>query len=156
MSASIKSNDWQTVAVATVGAAVGGGASLTMFQFRSKKSDFLGEYLFVGGGIGLGGSLNSAVAPSPSDFVNRGRDLNYWCDLKVSKPFSGDDLSNSSGDITSAGVSAAYGYSIVFITAGIFDKLFSHQYIGGWGIGVGVSASTMKGIWVRLSTKNYY
>ena len=43
-----------------------------------------------------------------------------------------------------------------YITAGIFDRLFQNQYIRGWGIGVGMSASIMKGIWRRLSVKSYY
>jgi hypothetical protein len=155
MSASTKANDWECVGIATIGGAAGAGGSFTMFQFRSKAADFLGEYLFVAGGVGIGGSLNSAVAPSPSDFYNRGRDMNYWSKL-TSKNFSGDDLSNALGVMSSAGVSAAYGYSLVYITAGLFDVLFKGQYIGGWGIGVGMSASVMRGLWVRLSSKNYY
>lgn len=154
MSASVKANDWECVGVATVGGAAGAGAALTMFQFRSKAADFMGEYLFVGGGFGIGGSLNGAVAPSPSDFYNGGRNINYWTKI-TSKAFSADDLSNAHGVMSSAGVSAAYGYSLVYIGAGFFDVLFKNQYIGGWGIGVGMSASALRGVWVRLSTKNF-
>ena len=156
MSASTKANDWQCVGIATVGGAGGVGAALTMFQFRSKSADFLGEYLFAAGGIGAGGSLNSGIAPSPSDFYHGGRDINYWSDLKATRAFSGDDLSNCLGSMNSAGASGAYGYSIVYINAGVFDVLFKNQYVGGWGIGVGVSVAFMKGLWVRLSSKNYY
>ena len=155
MSASTKANDWECVGVATIGAAAGGGAALSMFQFRSKAADFLGEFLFVAGGVGIGGSLNSAVAPSPSDLYDRGRNINYWSKI-TSKAFSADDLSNAHAVMSSAGVSAAYGYSLVYIGAGFFDVLFKNQYIGGWGIGVGMSASAMRGVWVRLSSKNYY
>jgi hypothetical protein len=154
MSASTKANDWECVGIATVGGAAGVGGSLTMFQFRSKSADFLGEYLFTGGGFGVGGSLNAAVAPSPTDLYNRGRDMNYWSKI-TSKAFSADDLSNAHAVMSSAGVSAAYGYSLVYIGAGFFDVLFKNQYIGGWGIGVGVSASAMRGVWVRLSSKSY-
>ncbi len=156
MSASTKANDWECVGVATAGGAAGAGASVTMFQFRSKAADFLGEYIFVGGGIGAGGSLNSAVAPSPTDLYNKGQGMNYWSKITSSRPFSSDDLSNCMGLMSSAGVSAAYGYSLVYLTAGLFDVLFKSQYIGGWGIGVGVSASVMRGYFIRLSTKSYY
>lgn len=155
MSASTKANDWECVGIATVGAAAGPGGSLTMFQFRSKSADFLGEYLFAGGGAGFGGSLNGAVAPSPSDFYNGGRNINYWSKI-LGRSFSADDLSNALGIMTSAGVSAAYGYSLVYIDAGLFDSLFKNQYVGGWGIGVGMSIAAMRGMWVRLSSKNYY
>jgi hypothetical protein len=155
MSTSTKASDWECVGIATVGAAAGGGGTLSMFQFRSKAADFLGEFLFVAGGLGLGGSLNSAVAPSPTDLYNRGRDINYWSKI-TSKAFSADDLSNAHAVMSSAGVSAAYGYSLVYIGAGFFDVLFKNQYIGGWGIGVGASLSAMRGVWVRLSSKNYY
>ena len=103
MSASVKANDWECVGVATVGGAAGPGGSLTMFQFRSKSADYLGEFLFVGGGVGFGGSLNGAVAPSPSDFYNRGANMNYWTKLNGSKSFSSDDLSNCPGVMSSAG-----------------------------------------------------
>jgi hypothetical protein len=155
MSASVKSNDWQCVGVATIGGASGLGGAVTFFQFRSKKADFLGEYIFAAGGLGVGGSLNSGVAPSPSDFATGGRNINYWSDIKGSRAFSADDLDNCLGEMGSAGVSGGYGYSLVFISAGIFDLLFLNQYIGGWGIGVGMSASIMKGLWKRLSVKNY-
>jgi hypothetical protein len=155
MSASTRANDWECVGVATVGGAAMIGGSLTMFQFRSKAADFLGEYLFTSGGFGVGGSLNSAVAPSPSDLYNGGRNINYWSKL-TSKAFSADDLSNALGEMSTAGVSAAYGYSLVYISAGLFDPYFKHQYIGGWGIGVGASVTAMAGVWIRLSSKNYY
>jgi len=156
MSASVKARDWECVAVATVGGAVTVGASATMFQFRSKSADFLGEYLFAAGGIGLGGSLGSAVAPSPTDLYNGGKGMNYWSKLDVTRPFSSEELHNCMGFMTTLGVSAAYGYSMVYITAGLFDKLFNSQYIGGWGIGVGASGFAMRGFWIRLSTKGYY
>ena len=154
MSTSTRANDWECVGIATVGGAAGAGASLTMFQFRSKAADFMGEFLFVGGGAGFGGSLGGAIAPSPSDFYNGGRNINYWSKLS-SKAFSADDLSNALGVMTSAGVSAAYGYSLVFIDAGLIDSLFKNQYVGGWGIGVGVTIAAMRGMWVRLSSKTY-
>lgn len=156
MSASTKASDWECVGVATAGGAVGAGAAITMFQFRSKSADFLGEYIFVAGGIGAGGSLNSAVAPSPTDLYNKGQNMNYWSKISSSRAFSSDDLSNCMGVMSSAGVSAAYGYSLVYITAGVFDVLFKGQSIGGWGIGVGISASVMRGYFIRLSTKSYY
>jgi hypothetical protein len=156
MSATTKANDWECVGVATAGGALGGGAAVTMFQFRSKAADFLGEYVFVAGGIGAGGSLNSAVAPSPTDLYNKGQNMNYWSKISSQRAFSSDDLSNCMGVMSSAGVSAAYGYSLVYLSAGVFDVLFRDQYIGGWGIGVGVSASVMRGYFIRLSTKKYY
>ena len=55
--------------------------------------------------------------------------------------------------MSSAGVSAAYGYSLVYIGAGLIDSLFKNQYVGGWGIGVGVTIAAMRGVWVRLSIK---
>ena len=47
MSVSTKASDWECVGVATVGGAVGAGAAITMFQFRSKAADFLGENSFL-------------------------------------------------------------------------------------------------------------
>jgi hypothetical protein len=47
MSTSTKASDWECVGIATVGAAAGGGGTLSMFQFRSKAADFLGEYLLL-------------------------------------------------------------------------------------------------------------
>lgn len=126
-----------------------------MFQFRSRQADFMGEYLFVGGGLGLNGSLNGAIAPSPSDFANGGHDIDLWSDIRVSRPFSADDLNLSYAAVCFVGINAAYGYGLMTITAGWANPLFSTQNVSGWGVGVGIGGAMMGGIWKRLSDYNY-
>jgi hypothetical protein len=155
MSSSKKAADWQALSIVTMGGAAGVGAEVIFFQFRSKEADYEGTYLFLGAGLGAGGSLGGAIAPSPSDFANGGHNINLWSDIKSKKPFSGDDLDATYLAVDSASFAGAYGYSVMLITAGTFTKYFSMQNVGGWGVGVGVTISGMGGILKRLSHKTY-
>jgi hypothetical protein len=155
MSSSKKATDWQGLSIVTMGGAAGFGAEVVFFQFRSKEANYEGTYLFMGVGGGAGGSLGGAIAPSPSDFANGGRNINLWSDIKALKPFSGDDLDATYLRVDSAGAAGAYGYSVMLVSAGFLGKYFSAQNIGGWGIGVGVTISAMGGLLKRLSYKEY-
>ena len=155
MATNIKANDWQCCGVAQVGAAAGPAAGIYCFEYRSKNADFRGVYLFLGGGGGLGGSLGGAVAPSPGDVINN-RLPDLWSSLRCTRPFSSDDLHLSYAAMSSAGVSACYGYSLVGISAGLITELFKSQEVSGWGIGVGASASILIGSWIRIGSGGYY
>jgi hypothetical protein len=153
MSTTKKASDWEALAIASIGGAGGLGGELIMFQFRSKEARFEGDYLFIGGGIGAGGSLNGAIAPSPADVARGGRGMNLWSSIKVLKPFSGDDLDMAYAKVDSASVAGAYGYSFMLITGGFFDRLFNLQSVSGWSVGVGINVGIMPGIWKRLGAR---
>ena len=99
--------------------------------------------------------MNSAVAPSPSDFYhNTNPDL--WTSLKCTRRFSADDLDWAYGALSSITVSGAYGYNVSGIAAGLVDTLFEDQNVSGWNVGVGASAVIAMGIWKMLSSSKYW
>lgn len=147
--------DWQAVGIAQVGGAVGIAGGIACFDFRSKSADFRGTYLFVGGGIGLGGSLGGGVAPSPGDFIHN-TPPDVWSALDVQRPFSGKDLDFAYASISSLGVGAAYGYTLMSITAGWADPLFTAQNVSGWGTGVGIAGAMLIGVWKLIGENTYY
>jgi hypothetical protein len=157
MSASIQANDWQCVGVAQAGAVAGVGAGVYFFEFRSRNADFRGAFNLFGAGIGLGGSLGGATAPSPSDVIhNRNPDL--FTSLRADRPFSANNLHLSYANYRSIGASAAVGYSIVRISAAsLWNNWFTGQDVSGWGIGgISAGAVALGGLWVKLSEGKYY
>jgi hypothetical protein len=79
-----------------------------------------------------------------------------WASLKCVRAFSGDDLHLSAAGMRSGGLSPGYGYSAVFISAGLITELFNDQDVSGWGIGVGISSSMLFGTWMRIGSGKYY
>lgn len=156
MSANQSSADWSCVGVAQVGGGFGVAAGIYCFEFRSLSANFRGTYLFVGGGLGVGGSLGGGVAPSPGDFVNHDQVPDLWTPLVCRRPFSGDDLDKAYAALTTLGVGAAYGYAVTSISAGWVDPLFTDQNVSGWGTGVGVAGAMMPGVWIRIGMSDYY
>lgn len=155
MATNATANDWQCCGVAQVGAAAGAAGGIYCFEYRSLSADFRGVYLFIGAGGGAGGSLGGAVAPSPGDVINN-RLPDLWTSLKCKRPFSSDDLNLSYAALSTAGVGAAYGYSLCGISAGLIKVLFSSQDVSGFGIGVGANAAILIGSWIRIGSGKYY
>jgi hypothetical protein len=155
MSTSAKAEDWQCCGVAQVGAAAGPAAGIYCFEYRSLSADFRGVYLFVGAGGGAGGSMGGAVAPSPGDVINN-RLPDLWTPIKCKRPFSSDELDMSYAALSTAGVGAAYGYSLCGISAGLIKVLFTSQNVSGFGISVGASAAVLMGSWIRIGSSGYY
>jgi hypothetical protein len=149
MSASARVDDWQAVGIAQAGGADIVGAGIYCFNFRSLSANFSGTYLFIGAGVGLGGSLGGGTAPSPSQFVSKAYP-NLYSPIKCRRPFSGDDLDMSYAVLETLQVQVAYGYSLTHISAGWVDKLFASQDASGWGTGVGAGGAVLVGIWKRI------
>jgi hypothetical protein len=147
--------DWQCVGIAQVGGAVGLAAGIYCFDFRSQSADFRGTYLFIGGGLGLGGSLGGGMAPSPGDFIHN-TPPDVWTSLQVQRPFSGSELDLAYASISSLGAAGAYGYTLMSITAGWADPLFTTQNVSGWGTGVGVSGAMLIGVWKMIGYEHPY
>lgn len=141
MSFTKQASDWKVATVAQVGgaASVGGGVFWVMFQ--SDTAGVKETFAFSGGGIGVGGSAGGAslTPDSPSAIV---------CD----RAFSVADLHNSAGRLTLAGASLAVGYALVYISAFNWSgSMFSSQYAGGFGAGVGLGAMSLVGVWTSMT-----
>ena len=148
--------DWQACGVATIGGAVGAGVQVYFFEFRSMAADCRATFLFIGGGLGLGGDLGGGTAPDPSSVIhNQIPDL--WTSLEIGNgPFSANDLNLSYAALSQATAAGAYGYSAVSITAGWARPLFSSQNVSGWTVGVGLNVSMMIGVWKKLGSGSSY
>lgn len=155
MASHVKADDWEVCSVAQVGAAGGLAAGLYLYRFRSKKADFLGDYLFVGGGGGAGGSMGGGSGPSPVD-VARNRLPNLWTSITCHREFSGDDLNWAYASLSTLAAAGAYGYALTAIRAGAIDTLFKGVNVSGWGTGVGVIGATMVGVWKRIGSYGYF
>jgi len=152
---SAKATDWEVCGVAQAGGAVGVAVGTSVWQFRSALANRQANYNFTGAGLGLGGDLGGAGAPSPVD-VAKNQQPNLWTQLQCDTAFSLNDLNGSSGRITSAGAGFALGYSIVYISAGTFPSLFHSQNVSGWSVGVGANASVMVGMWNQMGASSQY
>lgn len=151
-----KAGDWEACGIASMGGAAGGGAGVYFFEFRSKKADCRASFILTAGGVGAGGSLGGAVAPSPVD-VAKNRMPELFSALKCLRSFSCDYLDWSYGGLYGVGVAGAYGYSMAKISAGLFPRLFLDQDVSGWSIGVGITAVSFRGTWIQLgSSRGYY
>ncbi len=155
MARNVASSDWECVGVAQVGGAAILAAGLYCFEFRSQGANYRGKLLFVGGGLGAGGSLGGGVAPSPADFASH-QYPNLWTPLNCRRPFSADELHLAYAALATIGAAAAYGYAITRITAGWVTPLFTDQDVSGWGTGLGVTAAMMPGIWREIGHSEYY
>lgn len=138
--------DWEFAGLAQLGGAAGVGGGANAFFFRSASAGVNEMVLFLGGGIGAGGSLGGSGAP---DF-DTGR-MSY-SPIECTQAFSLHDLHNSSGRVSNGGVACAVGYGATYISAGWGDNiLFEHQ--GGLGLsagGFGLSATMFFGVWQVL------
>lgn len=167
MARNLSVSDWEATSVVQMGGAAGGGGGLYFFEFRSKNADFRGQFVFVGGGVGAGGSVGGASAPSPAD-IYRNKGYNPFTKLDCDQAFTANDLDKSVGRISSMGASGAYGYSITCITAlknpyfaaltlTLFgDSMFHSQNVGGFGVGVGANVTIFGGVWKLIGESHYY
>ncbi|WP_156387400.1 hypothetical protein [Devosia sp. Root105] len=147
--------DWQCVGVAQVGAAVIVAGGIYCFEFRSSSANVRAKFLFIGGGLGAGGSLGGGMSPSPLDFAtNTIPDI--WTSLECRRPFSANELDKAYAALTTLGAAFALGYSLMSITGGWVDPLFTAQNVSGWGTGVGAGGAMMPGIWLMLDSTDYY
>jgi hypothetical protein len=152
-----EADDWEVQGVCQVGVGAFAAGGIWLFQFWSADADYDGFFIFAGLGLGLGGSLGGAGAPMTSIIKQlRGAKQNAlsshednFTTLTCENSFSASQLNYAAGRLTTAGVSAAMGYGLVYISAGAFPRksLFLSQDVSGWGTGVGASAATTVGMW---------
>lgn len=155
MATDVNARDWEVQGVAQVGGVDVVGAGLFMFEFRSKHANFRGPYVFGGGALGLGGSLGGGSGPSPAD-VATNTQPNAWTAIKCTRDFSAEDLNWAYAALSVLGAGAAYGYSLLGISAGLTDELFRDIDVSGWGTGVGAVGAIMVGVWKQMGGGNYY
>ncbi len=137
--------DWEVAGVAQVGGAATVGGGVWMFEFKSTLAAVKQPFIFVGGGLGLGGSMGGASAPDMSSGTPS------YTALTCDRAFSINDLSGSAGRLTTAGAGLSVGYGVTIITAFNWGgSMFSSQECYGISIGVGASAITMVGYWHTL------
>ncbi len=60
--------------------------------------------------------------------------------------YPGDDLDLAYAALSALGAGAAYGYTLMGVSAGLVDPLFESVEVSGWGTGVGVSGSILVGV----------
>jgi hypothetical protein len=156
MNDDVKGSDWEVTSIAQVGGVVGIGAGIYCFDFKSKEANNHSTFILVGGALGFGGSMGGGVTPSPSDFISNNGTIDLYSRIKCSRPFSSDDLDKSYAALSVLGFNAAYGYSLMGISSGLFPENFKDVDVSGWGTGVGSVGAIMIGVWKRLGSGGSY
>lgn len=157
-----KARDWEVAGIGCLAGGAGLAGGWFFFIFKSQSANVALGCRFTGLGIGGGADLGKigkslkllkdapkleklfkvvaygAISPSIS-----------FSPIEVETSFSLDDLHNSPGRLTMAGVAPVYGYTWIYITSatGIFSSNFASQPCHGWGLGAGASAMTTMGMW---------
>jgi hypothetical protein len=149
MSQHTTARDWEAAGIVTMGGADGAALAVMFFDFRSLSARTRAPFLFIGGGLGFGGSLGGGSGPSPLDVI-RNKVPDMYTPIKCLTKFSVDDLDCSSARVTAIGVAGGYGYTSMRISAGIVRQLFSSADVSGWNTGVGISGSTLVGVWKQI------
>jgi len=154
-----KADDWQCCEICQVGGAAGFGGGIWLFQIQSYNSgQYAAYFAFAGFGIGIGGSVGGASLPA-NLFNNLppGASALSFSDLACDTAFSADDLDCAPGRLTTGGVSAMVGYSVVYISAKNlpFTSLFASQSCNGLSVGVGADAMTTVGFWKYVQDAPY-
>ena len=141
MGLTTQARDWKCATAAQIGGAAQVGGGVYWILFQSAEAHAREMFMFIGGGLGLGGSVGGAnVTPDSLTAIT--------CD----QAFSVADLNMSPGRLTLAGAALAVGYAVVYISAfNLSGSLFTSQYVGGFGAGVGVSAQTLVGYWRSMT-----
>jgi len=140
-----KVTDWEVAGVAQVGGAATLGGGAWMFEFKSTLAAVKQAFVFVGAGLGVGGSVGGASAPDFSAGTPS------YTAITCDRAFSVDDLSGSAGRLTTAGAGLAVGYGVTIISAfNLRGSMFSSQECYGISIGVGAGAMTTVGYWHTL------
>ena len=91
MSTTVAASDWETQGVAQVGGAAGLGGAMYLFVFRSRSADCRALFVFIGAGVGLGGSVGGASVPSPSDILQNVSPY-MWTSIPCTRAFAATDL----------------------------------------------------------------
>ena len=168
MASDIRANDWEFAGVAQLGGEIVLGGGINMFEVRSRRADFRGQYIFAGLGLGAGAGFSGASAPSPGEF-RRGRAESPFGGIRCDRDFSADDLHLTSGRISSGSISPMYGYGLMAITAYttafsayapaiqlLLPCYFHSVDVSGWGVGVAANVGIIFGQWIRLGGGRYY
>jgi hypothetical protein len=141
--------DWKICGIAQVGGAGGLGAGIWWFELKSDSLGLREPVMFLGAGVGVGGSIGGASGPDLSDLGNA---KPAYADLTCDRAFSVGDLDMSAGRITSAGVGLAVGYGLVYISAfNLNGSMFYSQSVGGLTVGVGAGAIATIGYWRSMT-----
>lgn len=142
--------DWKVTSLGQVGGGAGVAGGAWFFTFRSKTAKVEVPFVFVGFGLGVGGSLGGASIPNASD-AKRGN-LSWTNVLHVDEDgFKADDLNWAKGRLTTIGASVGAGYGVMYITAftTFGGTLFRPRQLVGYVAGVGANAATTFGMWKR-------
>jgi hypothetical protein len=145
-----QADDWMVHTVGQVGGADGVGGGAWLFCFQSANADFYNaNFAFIGGGVGVGGSINGASFAKIPTGSGLGSRSNAWSNIKCYTKFSAADLNWAPGRVTSAGVSLAIGYTLLYVSAMNLPltRLFHSQPCNGLSIGVGITVMTTIGLW---------
>ncbi|HWD00598.1 MAG TPA: hypothetical protein VG456_27765 [Candidatus Sulfopaludibacter sp.] len=146
MGYSTKASDWKVAGAASLGGGAILGAGAWTFMLQSRHANYSGFFVFLGAGLGAGGSLNGASAPN----LRTGH-LN-WSDIHCESAFSAEDLNLSMGRLTTGSAGLAVGYGLCYLTAFSFSQIwFESQSCNGLSVGVGAVAATTAGMWKHLS-----
>jgi hypothetical protein len=143
-------DDWSASGIMQVGGAATAGAGIWLFQFKSVDADYCGIFMFIGAGLGAGGSIGGVSLPDLSHIKpDPTKSVYAWSDLDCDTQFSARDLNWAPGRLTTGSVSMVVGYGVTYISAKNlpFTSLFLSQSVGGWGAGVGAVAMTTVGFW---------
>jgi hypothetical protein len=155
MSQHSQANDWEIAMICQMGGAAGAGGGVFFASVRSVKAMTKAAFLFLGGGFGFGGSIGGGGGPSPLDVV-RNHVPDMYTSITSPVRFSVDNLDCASGKILTLGAAGAYGYTRMYISAGMFPVLFSSIDCSGWGTGVGISGTSFVGMWKQLGDAGQY
>src|SRR5687768_13093092 len=134
MSLSTKASDWQVAAFAQVGGGEVAAGGMFWFKFRSETAGVNEPLVFLGLGVGLGGSAGGGPVPDNGDIG--------YSPIRCLRDFSIHDLHRSLGSVASAGAGVGVGVGVLAASAfdtggGYFDDTVSCGLSSGGGISLG-------------------
>jgi hypothetical protein len=153
-----QADDWEVSSICQAGGASGAGGGVWLFNFQSADANFYGaNFIFIGGGMGVGGSIGGASFPNMFKQSRLGGSALVWSSIQCDRPFSAADLNWAPGRVTTAGLSLSVGYTLLYVSAKNlpFSSLFLSQSCNGPSIGVGATAMATVGLWKWIQDCGY-
>lgn len=168
-----KATDWEVAGLGGVAGGVGLAGGGFLFKFRSKSAGV--EDLFLFGAFGFGAGidfgkilklLKSTKNLSKAKLLELGpkseKILEYlsyasyspeeFTAIKVTEPFSFNNLNHTPGKIIMATITPGVGYTWIYISGGFAEKpYFTNEPCNGWGAGAGLSGIYALGAWQKVN-----
>jgi hypothetical protein len=157
-------DDWEVTGLVEVGGGEGIAAGVWMFEFQSYNAGAEGHIvLFVGLGIGFGGSIGGSLVPDIGAIIDRAtkkpipRRVLQWSSIDCRSKFSINDLNYCPGRLSNGSAAVSVGYDITYISALKKSRdLFFSQSCGGLSIGgLGLDIMSVGGFWKWLGPAAY-